>query len=233
MKNAKTPTTGSAPHDGLAGADGIPSLDEMYALTAVPEQPVVFPNVDWSFYERLVDSIPESSNIHVDFDGKDLEITGRGWKHETTNSLLGQFIDVVTMELGIPRKRLGETTWKRPGISRGLEADNCYYFLPEKLQAFALAHQSGSDDISDFPNPDLAVEVDISPPRVDRAGTYAALHVTEVWRFDGREVVIERLSPEGTYQRVEASQFLPVTAEEVRRWIVDEDSLDESAWARR
>jgi hypothetical protein len=29
------------------------------------------------------------------------------------------------------------------------------------------------------------------------------------------------------------SQFLPVTAEEIRRWVVDEDSRDESAWSRR
>ena len=31
-------------------------------------------NVDWSFYQQLVDSIPEGVNIHVDYDGKDLEI---------------------------------------------------------------------------------------------------------------------------------------------------------------
>ena len=71
-------------------------------------------------------------------------------------------------------------------------ADQCYYFLPEKLAADAAALERGSDDIADYPNPDLAIEVDISPPAVDRAGIYAALGVTEVWRFDGQDVVIER-----------------------------------------
>ena len=48
----------------------------------------------------------------------------------------------------------------------------CYYFLPEKLAADALALAQGSDDVADYPNPDLAIEVDISPPQIDRAGIY-------------------------------------------------------------
>ena len=47
-----------------------------------------------------------------------------------------------------------------------------------------------------FPSPDLAIEIDISPPKVDRPGIYAALGVAEVWRFDGDVAVIERLTPE-------------------------------------
>ncbi len=150
MPTTSTPTTVPVPRDGPPAASGVPSLDEIYRLTAVPEDRVLFHNVDWAFYEHLVDSIPESSNIHLD-----------------------------------------------------------------------------------YPNPDLAIEVDISPPRVDRAAIYAALRVAEVWRFDGRELVIERLTPEGTYVPVEASQFLPVRADEVRRWLVEEDSRQKSAWARR
>ncbi len=211
----------------------VPSLDEINELTAVPEERVLFRDVDWSFYEQLVDSIPESSNIHVDYDGKDLEIMGKGMRHGRFNKLLGRFVDVVTEEHQIPCQGLRDTTWKRPEISRGLEADDCYYFLPEKLKAYAAADQRGSDNIADYPNPDLAIEVDISEPRVDRPGIYAALEVAEVWRFDGRNVVIERLAPEKTYASVEASQFLPIRADEIRRWIVEEDSHDESAWARR
>ncbi len=233
MSTTTTPTTASVPRDGPPAASGVPSLDEIYRLTAVPEDRVLFRNVDWSFYDRLVDSIPESSNIHVDYDGKDLEVMARGFKHGRSNRLLGLFVDIVTEELQIPRRGLRSTTWKRPEISRGLEADNCYYFLPEKIAADNAALKRGSDDIADYPNPDLAIEVDISPPRVDRAGIYAALAVAEVWRFDGRELVIERLTPEKRYAAVDASQFLPVRPEQVRRWLLEEDSRDDSAWARR
>ena len=41
------------------------------------------------------------------------------------------------------------------------------------------------------------------------------------------------LRDDSTYHAVEASGFLPVRAEEIRRWVVDEDSGDHSDWARR
>jgi Uma2 family endonuclease len=211
----------------------VPALDELRRLTSVPDRRVVFRGVDWAFYNRLVDSIPESSGIHVDYDGKDLEVMGKGRKHEKSSRRLGRLVDILVEELEIPCTGLAEMTWKRPEIARGLESDQCYYFLPEKLAADAAAADRDSDEIADYPNPDLAIEVDISPPAVDRAGIYAALRVAEVWRFDGHQFVIERLTPQGTYVAVEASGFLPVRAEDVRRWIMDEDSTDESSWARR
>ena len=211
----------------------VPSLEELERLTDVPERRVVYRNVSWRFYESLVDSIPQRSPFHVDFDGKDVEVMVKGWDHEGFNSLLGSFVEVVTEELEIPCKGLGETTWKRPEIARGLEADKCYFFLPEKLAAVASARSRGSRDLADIPNPDLAIEVDISVPQTDRAGIYAALGVSEVWRFVGGRLVIDGLTPEGRYVEDESSQFLPVTAAEVTRWVVEEDSSDESAWARR
>ena len=37
-----------------------------------------------------------------------------------------------------------------------------------------------SEDVADYPNPDLGVEVDVSPSKIDRPGIYAALGVAEV-----------------------------------------------------
>ena len=106
-------------------------------------------------------------------------------------------------------------------------------FSPKSWRRRCIARSGGSGDIADFPNPDLAIEVDITPPQTDRAGIYAALRVAEVWRLTAGDLVIERLTAEGTYTAVEASGFLPVRAEVVRRWVLEEDSADESAWARR
>jgi Uma2 family endonuclease len=211
----------------------VPSLEEIERLTEVPDRRVVFRGVDWAFYEELVDSVPESSNIQVGYDGKDLEVMGKGRKHGKGTKLLGQLVEAIAQELGIPYSSLADTTWKRPEIARGLEADQCYYFLPEKIAADAAALERDSTEIADYPDPDLAIEVDISAPQIDRASIYAALHVTEVWRFDGNQVVIERLTPEGKYVSSDASGFLPVRADTIRRWVVEEDSRDESAWARR
>jgi Uma2 family endonuclease len=158
---------------------------------------------------------------------------GKRRRHERARRLMRLLIEIIARESGIAFSSAGETTWKRPEVGRGLEADECYYFLAEKIAADIAALERESDNIADYPNPDLAVEVDLSRPQVDRAGIYSALKVAEVWRFDGQTVVIERLAADGTYVAVAASGFLPVGAEERRRWLVDEDRTDEKAWESR
>jgi len=90
-----------------------------------------------------------------------------------------------------------------------------------------------SAEIADYPNPDLAIEVDLSPSRIDRTGIYAALRVAEVWRFDGEQIVIDRLQTDGVYQPVAASGFLPVNSQEIARWVFKEECHNGSLWARR
>jgi len=210
-------------------------LDELYAWTSEPDHRVVIPNVDWAYYEQLVDSIPEGANLHVDYDGKDLEIMTLSPLHDGEKKRLGQLVEAIAQELEIPDKSAGQTTWKRPEVARGLEADESYFFRPQKLAAVTQAKSRRSKKIADYPNPDLGIEVDISPSEIDRPGIYAALLVAEVWRFDFErmEAVIERLGDDGRYHSAEESAFLPIRADEVRRWVVEEDSSDESAWARR
>ena len=86
----------------------------------------------------------------------------------------------------------------------------------------------------DYPTaPDLAIEIDASPPKVDRSSVYAELKAEEIWRFDGAEVKIEQLQPDGTYAEVPTSRFLPVSGEDVCRWLLDDDATVESVWRRR
>ncbi len=213
----------------------IPSLDELYAWTSEPDHRVVIRGVDWPFYEQLVDSIPEGANLHVDYDGKDLEIMSLSALHDGDKKLFGQLVEAIAQELEIPYKSAGQTTWKRPEVARGLESDECYFFGADKLAAVAGARARRSKRIADYPNPDLGIEVDVSPSKIDRPGIYAALKVSEVWRFDGEreEVIIERLGEDGSFHPVEGSAFLAIRAKKVRRWVVEEDSSDECAWARR
>jgi Uma2 family endonuclease len=167
------------------------------------------------------------------YDGRSMELTVKGCKHDNYRELLGEVVRAITQELAIPMSSNGETTWIRPEIERGLEADQSYYFLPEKLAAAKAAMARGSNDVADYPNPDLAIEVDISLSQVDRPEIYAKLHVAELWRFDGQTLTIEKLGDHGRYLPVEASPFLKVRADQVTPWLIDEDSSDETAWARR
>jgi Uma2 family endonuclease len=213
----------------------IPDLDELREWTAQPDHRFLIPGVDWAFYSGLVDSLPEACHLHLDFDGRDLEVMSPGPYHDRDKKLLGQLIEAIAQELNVPYNAMGSTTWKRPELKRGLESDESYYFGAEKLAIVAAAIASGSNEIADYPNPDLSVEVDISPSKVDRAGIYAALRVSEIWRLDGErdEIVIERLQENGSYLAVDQSGMLPISQTEVQRWVMDEDSSDNSSWARR
>src|SRR5437660_1588489 len=115
MSTATTPTTTAdlSPFEVPGPVTRVPSLDELRDLTAVPDRRVVFRGVDWAFYDRLVDSIPESVHIHVDYDGRDLEVMAIGPDHDDVRFLLGEFVSQVAAVMEIPFRGLGSTTWKR------------------------------------------------------------------------------------------------------------------------
>ena len=118
-------------------------------------------------------------------------------------------------------------------MERGLESDQCFYFDPDKIAEAGAALKRRENDVSAYPNPDLAIEIDLSPSLVDRPAIYAALGVSEVWRFNGRSLRVERLTETGVYALADRSRWLNVDASEILAWITAEDAHDRGAWARR
>jgi Uma2 family endonuclease len=223
-----------------------PGASNVSTITTFPRSPVtpfvapfvpveergVMRGVSWNFYDRLTDAMGERSSIRVAFDGKDLEIMVVGPVHEGLGDRLGIFVGEVCDGLDLDFHGLGSTTWKRAGIERGIEADLCFCFDPEKVAACRAADVLGSNDGTDFPIPDLAVEIDISPPKIDRPGIYSGLRVAEVWRFRDGAVSIEYLDANGSYVAAAASRFLHVTADEVTQWLNDGKFMQRLAWKR-
>jgi Uma2 family endonuclease len=198
------------------------------------EERQVMPDATWDFYDRLTDALGEHSPFRVAFDGKDIEIMTVGNRHERIKSLTGQFVDLVIDELAVDCVALGSTTWKRPELERGLEADQSYAFDPAKIAIFRSDLVRDSNDLADCPDPDLAIEIDISPSRIDRPGIYAALRVAEVWRHhEGRTITIEQLGDDGQYVFANSSRFLHVRPEEVMYWLDIGASTERAEWRRR
>jgi Uma2 family endonuclease len=201
--------------------------------TVPAEERGVMRDVSYGLYDCLSSSLSEHASIRVAYDGKDVEIMVVGPIHDRLKESAGLFIHEVSVGLGIDYRAQGSTTWKRAALERGLEADQCYYFDPAKLAAGDAAVSCKSNDVADYPNPDLAVEIDISPSKIDRPGIYAALEVTEVWRFRDETVSIEQFGPDGAYTTAAASRFLHVRPDEVMRWIADGQAGNPGDWARR
>jgi Uma2 family endonuclease len=202
--------------------------------TVVPdEERGVMRDVSYNLYDCLSRSLSEHTSIRVAYDGKDIEVMVVGPIHDRLKELIGVFIHEVSFGLEIDCQAQGSTTWNRAAVERGLEADQCYYFDPAKLEDSDAAVSRKSNNVADYPNPDLAVEIDISRSKIDRPGIYAALAVSEVWRFQDETVSIEQLGPDGAYTAAAMSRFLHVRPDEVTRWLADGQAGNRRDWVRR
>lgn len=204
------------------------------AIADFGNQRIVLSGVDKRVYAVLDEAIGPEQHIRLAYDGEDLELMTTSDLHEIFKVLFGRFVDVISIELEIDQVAVGEKTWKTEKTDRGLQADLSYYFEPAKITMARKGFRRKSMDPADYPSaPDLAIEIESSRPQIDRPSIYAALKAFEIWRFDGVDVRIEQLQPDGSYLAVKRSRFLPVTAEQTRRWILDDEASEGPAWVRR
>jgi Uma2 family endonuclease len=163
--------------------------------------------IDWQTYTRLLYIFAERPGYHLTYDRGELEIMSPRLEHDDDASLLGDFVFVLTDELGLPLKRGGSTTLRRQLKQRGIEADECFWIA----NAYRMAGRRRLDLRRD-PPPDLAIEVGVAHSSLDRLGIYAALKVPEVWRLDGDTLTFHILGPDGTYTAADRSRAFPQVA---------------------
>jgi Uma2 family endonuclease len=190
-------------------------------------QRIVLHGVRWEFYETLLAELGDSP-IHVTYDRGDLEIMSPSSEHEIYGWLIGRMLSELTLELNIPIKGAGSTTFKSKERERGLEPDRCFYIAHEPLVRGKL-----TIDLDLDPPPDLAVEIDVTSSSLDRLGIYAALGVPEIWRFDGEAIEVYQLQPSGQFtleQQSHSLPFLPVS--ELVRFLHLYATTDETGWMR-
>ena len=203
-------------------------------VPAYGDHRIVFRGVSWEAYLSLSQAQGEGDHVRLAYDGEDLEIMTTGNIHENLRELLVLIIQAVTSWRGIAHVACGEATLNAVSARRGLQADLSYCFEPEKVRAAREALARRSMDPADYPKPDLAVEIDISPSQIDRPSIYAVLNVAEVWRVQrDRKVIIEHLQPDGTYASAASSRFLGISADEIHGWLTAEDVGQEEVWYRR
>jgi len=196
------------------------------------DQRTVFRGVDWHTYNQLCQAAGEGGGIRLTYDGKDLEIMVVGNIHEQIKELFSAIVRAVATGLDLDFVASGQTTWQTE--TRGLESDLSYYFDPEKVRVAREAMARMSMDPADYPRPDLAIEIDMSPPQVNRPSIYKDLGVAEVWRLvRGQVLIIEQLQADGSYAPVEKSRFLRIGPDEILRWLNEAATERQASWNRR
>ena len=158
--------------------------------------------VPWSLYDQLL-AVVGDGQPRMTYDRGALEMEMPSEGHEALKWLAGHFIEAYAEETGVDYKVVGSTTWRQQAVEGGLEADESYYF-----QHYARVGER-EVDLAINPPPDLAVEIDLSRPDVEKASVYARLGVPEIWRWrDGRLIVLA-LQGGGGYAQVQRSIALP------------------------
>jgi Uma2 family endonuclease len=123
--------------------------------------------------------------------------------HEWAKKMLARLVEALTEELDISIFCLGNTTFRKEALARGIEPDECYYLCEE----FPLHDRAEVNMVID-PPPDLVLEVEISRSVLDRMSIYAALGVPEIWCTDGERIRVYQLQMD-RYVEVEQSPAFP------------------------
>ena len=191
------------------------------------EQRFLIPHINWASYQQLLAAFAESGPRVSYLDGT-VELMSPGPIHEEIAYILGRMVSILIVELDIPAKGQRSTTFKRRDLRRGLEPDECFY-----LTSAALLHGRDLQTLEPLPPPDLAIEVEVSSPLLDKLAVYAGLGVPEVWRHDQTGLTILGLQPDGEYQTLASSRafpFLPMDGFRHQLTMYDPDA--ETTWFR-
>ena len=154
----------------------------------VGEKRVVLRSLNWQGFTTLRQTLSPNRNTRLTYAHGTLEITMPLEIHEFSVRLIERFIAILVFELGMEIKTMGSTTLDRESLDRSAEPDNAYYIQNQPLV-------TGRDiDLERDPPPDLVVEVDITHTDIDKLRLYAAMGISEFWRYNGETWRIYRLN---------------------------------------
>ncbi len=188
-RGASSWTKGAA--SGYSGAMVARVAETSAPLGPVGEKRFVLRNVPWHVYVSLHDSLEVAgSGVRMTYLEGALEFMSPSEPHEEIKTLLARLLEAYAEEADIDLNGRGSTTFREEPKERGLEPDECYSVGP-----FA-------------GRPDIAIEVVLSRPLLDRLDVYAGLGIREVWVWQRTHLVVHELGQEG-YRTVERSRALP------------------------
>lgn len=124
---------------------------------------------------RAVEDLSAHRKTRLAYDHGPLEILTPYSAHAWLKRLLADIVTALAFGQGLPIEQAGSTTFRREDVARGFEADSCCYFGEHAVQMRGRAQV----DLHSDPPPDLVVEIDLTPPSLDKFPIYAALGVTE------------------------------------------------------
>ena len=149
-----------------------PSFSSVQPVTE--DSRILLRDVEWSTYVKLRDA-SEDSHLRMTYLQRALEIMSPGRRHEVSARMVARLLELFCLEREIPLYAYGNETYREEARERGLEPDGCYARDCDK------------------PRPDVAIEVVVSSPLLDKLEVYRGLEIGEVWVFRAGKFTIHRL----------------------------------------
>ena len=190
------------------------------------EEHVVLRDLSWSVYEQLITEHESRSAPRFIYNNRNLEIYIPSQKHEEKAEFLADIVKTITEEREIETFSIRSTTFKKDSTQKGVEPDGCFY-----LQSYDKVFGMGKIDLEQFP-PDLAIEVDIFSPSINRFPIYAEFKVPETWRYQNDEVKIHLFDGENYLESDESLALPSITSELLTRLLTESETVKRSAWLK-
>ena len=163
--------------------------------------------LDWAKYERLLDEVKERPGLRISYDSGRLRVVSPLPEHEEYKGLIHDLAVVLAEELDLKLETRGSATYKRQRDSKGAEPDESFYVKT----AEAIIGKRHIDLTVD-PPPDIVVEIDSTNDSLWKFSIYAALGVSEIWRYDGKQAQIYRLVDEAYVESSSSGSFEMMTS---------------------
>jgi Uma2 family endonuclease len=175
-----------------------------FAPAPEEEQRFVVHGVSWASYLAIGQLFADRPALRLTYDRGTLAFMTTSPRHECYKHWLGRFLETVAEELKKPIAPGGSMTFQREDLERGFEPDNCYWVENELAVRGKLTWEPTAD-----PPPDVMIEIEVSRSAQGRMRIFAAFRIPEIWCYDGEQLQIHLLQPDGTYQQSERSVAFP------------------------
>lgn len=171
-------------------------------------QRLILQGISWEFYEQLLNEYKGSNALHFAFDNGNLEVEVPLGKHEVPIGLLADLVSNICVEKDIEIRNVRSTTFRKRAKAKGIEPDTAFY-----IQKAAQVRGVLDFNLSKVPPPDLAIEVDVTSPSLNKLPIYAALGISEIWLYKGGKVEFLKLVGE-KYMPIKNSIAVPFLTSE-------------------
>ncbi|MBD2144039.1 Uma2 family endonuclease [Sphaerospermopsis sp. FACHB-1194] len=196
--------------------------------TATPaETRVLLENISWQTFKTMLVEMGSERANRISYHQGNIEIMTPQKPHENANRLIEVFVGVLCEEFSLEVDRVGSLTLTRDDLEYGAEPDSGYY-----IQNELLVRGKENIDLAFDPPPDLVLEVEYSRPKIDKLKLYAAMGISEFWRYNGTSLRIYILT-NGQYSETQISPtFAPIQITEIPRFIAESKKIGQMSATR-